>query len=856
MDRLAIHSAQTGLLYNVLHTVFPFLSRICMNSRFVIAAVLLITAGVASYFIADYYRTIPDQYQAKYVGRDSCIECHQQQVDLFHGSDHDLAMDLANETTVLGNFDDQELEHYGITSRMYKDGKRFMVETDGPDGKLQQFEVKYVFGVRPLQQYMVEIKRPANAASNEIGRVQVLRISWDTEKEEWFYLMPPDVDERLQPDDPLHWTGITQNWNTSCAPCHSTDVHKNFSLTDFHYRTTFSEIDVSCEACHGPASYHIELANRASPFWDRKHGYGLAKLKTESNRAQVESCAPCHSRRTMTDESFRPGCNFDDYFATQLIMDPIYHVDGQVRDEDYVYGSFIQSKMYHKNIRCTDCHDPHTSKLKHQGNLLCTSCHQNQHPAGKYDTPNHHHHEPGQPGSFCVDCHMPSTTYMMVDHRRDHSFRVPRPDLSIEFGTPNACTGCHLKKEKLGDHTTVLPLRQYLDWLTVAERGDEVVSRELNRVNQLMQTAVEKWYDTPPEIERTKYYQQIAKALTENGSNAKTLKELAKDSSAPAILRASAAAGLARQPDRESFSVAREALEDPDPKVVAAALMRVDTQIGMVSQQLSFRDENEIKSAFGPIARAVAPLLGHDSRRVRTEAARVFTSLPEVARLATPRQLSDYDRALDELKSALMVDNDRSNAHMMLADILEMQQDLKGARRHYELAVKVEPNVSGPRANLCASLEREIEQIRNRLTAMQRGGANGQVNALELKRLFETMNANREQIKTLRLQEHNLLKKDLELSKNLPNTHGLHYRYAMSAYLQGDMKQTEKHLKIAHQQLPNNQRYLLGLATYYVQVNQPDEAMKFINSLLVIEPNNVEFKNLRQQAISMKAENQ
>lgn len=829
-----------------------------MSRRFAILTTLFLSipCGVAGYFAADYYRAIPDTYDATFVGRESCVQCHQQQVEHFTGSDHDLAMDLATDDTVLGDFNDQMIDHYGITSKMFRDGDKFMVTTDGPDGKLHDYEVKYVFGVRPLQQYMVELAPPDSAGPDEIGRVQVLRISWNTAKKEWFYLMPPDVDERLEPEDPLHWTGITQNWNTSCASCHSTDVHKNFSIKDLNYRTTFSEIDVSCEACHGPASYHVQLANRTSPFWDRKHGYGLAKLKTTSNVPQVESCAPCHARRTATSESFRPGCNFDDFHATQLIMSPIYHVDGQVRDEDYVYGSFLQSKMYHKNVKCTDCHDPHTAKLKYEGNLLCTSCHQNQHPAGKYDTPNHHHHEPGKPGSFCIDCHMPTTTYMMVDHRRDHSFRVPRPDLSIQFGTPNACTGCHLEPEKLSGRTTQLPLRQYLDWIIAAEQGDAGVVQELDRINQIMQSAIEKWYPDPPEIERTKYYQQLAQALDPKGPDFKTMGQLALDNAAPSFIRASAVAGLARLPDKSSLETARQALEDSDPKVVAAALMRIDSEVSRIGQQLSFYDEREVRSAFSSITQIVAPLLGHESRRVRMEAARVFASLPEQARRATPKQMQQFKIALDELKSSLMVDNDRANAHMMLADIFEMEGNSKEAKKHYQLAVRVEPNVAGVRGNLCAALERENQQIQRALQALQRGGGNGQINALELKKRLETIQSNQAKIVKLRKEEHQLLAKDIRLSQGLPNTHGLHYQFAMSAYLQQDLATTEKHLKIAHEQNPEEQRYLLGLATYYVQVRQPEQALQFINKLLELEPNNVGYRNLWQQANTMKAAGQ
>src|SRR3954471_16482789 len=244
---------------------------------------LLIAAG----FAADYWYGLPDDAQATYVGRQSCIQCHQGQAKRWEHSHHDLAMDLATSETVLADFQDQKLEHHGQTSKMFRRGGKYFVHTDGPDGKLADFEVKYVFGVTPLQQYMVEFDRPADMPESEISRVQVLRETWDTNKKKWFYQNPPDVQEKLDPDDELHWTGITQRWNTSCADCHSTNLQKNFDLDSGTYHTTFSEIDVSCETCHGPGSLHLQLAKSPSLFWDRKRGYALATLKGPGNVAEI-----------------------------------------------------------------------------------------------------------------------------------------------------------------------------------------------------------------------------------------------------------------------------------------------------------------------------------------------------------------------------------------------------------------------------------------------------------------------------------------------------------------------------------------------------------------------------------------
>jgi Tfp pilus assembly protein PilF len=814
-----------------------------MKLRWIILSIAALTLSAGGLVLADWLRSAkPLDYPREYVGRESCVSCHQTQAQLFHGSHHDQAMAVANESTVLANFNDQELGHYGLVSKMYRDGSRYMVRTDGPDGEMADFEVKYVFGYHPLQQYMVEIDRPSNAQPHEIGRVQVLREAWDVVQQKWFYLMPPDVDERLEPTDPLHWTGITQNWNSSCAYCHSTRVQKNFDTFTATYRTTFSEINVSCEACHGPGSLHVELASRRSFFWDRNHQYGLAKLKTESNRPQVETCAQCHSRRTQIADHFQGGCNYDDYFSLQLLIDPIYHLDGQQRDENFVYGSFIQSRMYHNGVKCTDCHDPHSLKLKHTGNDVCTSCH--QHPAGKYDTELHHHHRPGQPGSFCVDCHMPETIYMMCDPRRDHSFRVPRPDLSVSFGTPNACTGCHIDENKL-EPDQRKPLRQYLDWILAGRDGDESVAEQLREVNAAMSAAVQQWYPEDQTEPKSRYYDQLTIGQSGTEQSLANLLALSQDKSAPAIFRASAFQATAFDIGDESFAAALAGLNDPEPKVIAAALQRLETEAYSISEQMGYTgllasQQHRLQE----IARAVFPLLIHNSRRVRIESARALLSLPYDLRnrIATDAQRKAFDTAVDEYRQSLFPEQDRAPFQLALASLAEMLGKEEQAINHYRTAMKVEPYMAGPRANLAALFDDQKTRLETQRTQSVNEG-----NAAGATTLAEKIQQLERQIQQLRIQEHELLKRDIERVAALSNTHSLHYRYAMSCYLQGDNAGVEKHLLEANRQAPNDTLYLLGMATYYVQEKQPEPAKRYILRLLELEPNHAGYKKLLEE---------
>ncbi|MCP4886525.1 MAG: hypothetical protein GY904_07920 [Planctomycetaceae bacterium] len=714
------------------------------------AALLLVAGGV----FADYWSAKPLGIEPHYVGRDSCNQCHQEEAKAFAGSHHDLAMDLATDESVLGNFDDATLEHDGLTSRMFRDGERFMVYTEGEDGVMQDFEVKYVFGVDPLQQYMIEFDRDEDLGEDEIPRLQVLRISWDTKQKRWFYLRPPDVAEKLEPGDPLHWTGIAQRWQTMCADCHSTNLKRNFDAKTAKYHTTFSEIDVSCEACHGPGSLHVELANSKSLFWDRNYKYGLARLKGENPEPQLQSCAPCHSRRGLLGSEFQPGQEFCDHFSLETLQPSTYYDDGQIKDEVYVYGSFIQSRMYHKGIRCTDCHDPHSLKLKHEGNATCTSCH--QHDAGKYDAPSHHHHAVGSAGAQCVNCHMPHRTYMEVDPRRDHSLRVPRPDLSVRLGTPNACSGCHVKDQLESlENSTRDSLAEYSDWLQAAEQGNSEVAAAIKATDQWCDDACEKWYGEnrkqPPHYAEAIAAFRQSDSASEPANRKQAIDKMLRlalqnDDLTPAIARATAFTDLAREGVGEAAATAEDVISNREehPMVRAAA-----------ANVLMTASPNRIR-------RVLLPHIDDESRLVRTEATRVIVTSGAYQSLR-PSDQRRVDQALREVKDIYMAAGDRAGAHMAWATICEGQGRFPEAVESYETAMRVEPETTGPRTNLASLLERLATQM------------NGPQAQAVMSRVAE-----------LREDELPRLGRDAELA---PDNAGLQYRYGLALYLAGKMDQ-------------------------------------------------------------------
>jgi len=389
-----------------------------------------------------------------YAGNSQCESCHVDAYQAWKTSHHYQAMLPATEENVLGDFSDRSFSYHGVTSRFFRKEGKYYVETDNSGGKLETFEIAFTFGFYPLQQYLVGFSD---------GRYQALSIVWDSREktaggQRWVHLYSDD-DEPVGHDDIVHWTGSYQNWNSRCAVCHSTGLEKNYSSTNNTYNTTWHEINVACEACHGPASDHLTWARGDQAGKDLGFSYSLqdkgafgpkdgdetktfTRLDGERPQTQIETCAACHARRGELT-ALEPGKRFSDQFRLTLVEPGMYFPDGQIRDEVYVYGSFLQSKMHQSGVVCTNCHDPHSNAVIATNNSLCTQCH----VSTVYDRPEHHHHEETGTGSSCVNCHMPVETYMVVDDRHDHSFRIPDPRLTLELGTPNTCNQCHSEQD-------------------------------------------------------------------------------------------------------------------------------------------------------------------------------------------------------------------------------------------------------------------------------------------------------------------------------------------------------------------------------------------------------------------------
>jgi tetratricopeptide (TPR) repeat protein len=607
----------------------------------------------------------PPPAEAQFVGSAACRSCHAAEYERWRGSQHALAMQVADETTVLGDFSGVRLRQFGVVSEFFRRDGKYMVRTDGPDGQLADFEVRHTFGIAPLQQYLVELPG---------GRVQALPLAWDTRPRErggqrWFHLYP---NERIDHRDELHWTGRQQNWNFMCSDCHSTNVQRNYDAATDTFATTYSEVSVGCEACHGPGSVHVARAEASAKGGEPLRDSGLTVRLDERRGAawvvdpatgnatrsvqrgterELDVCAQCHARRGQFSNAYRAGEPFLDHYLPALFTEGLYHPDGQQRDEVFDWGSFLSSRMYEKGVTCGDCHEPHGGQLHAPGNAVCAQCH----AATKYDAPEHHFHAVGSPGTACAACHMPTETYMVVDPRHDHSFRVPRPDRTATLGVPNACNACHADRDATWAATELRKrhpeprrgFQGFAEAFAAAERGDPSASIALA---------------------------QVAANLDES-----------------AIARASAVQRLARLPGENTLLAAEAALKDASPLVRRAGI--------------------EAYERLAPLQRrAVMPLLADPVRVVRMQAARTLAPLADDA--FDPDALAAFRRAAEEYAAAERFNADRPEHRTNLGGFLADRGEYVAAETEYRAALRLDARFAPAWANLADLMRlqgREVE---------------------------------------------------------------------------------------------------------------------------------------------------
>ena len=702
----------------------------------------------------------------EYVGSGKCESCHAQAYEAWKGSHHYQAMLPATAENVLGDFSGQTFEYGGITSRFYHRDGKYYVETDNKNGELQEFEIAYTFGFFPLQQYLVPF---------DGGRFQALNIVWDSRAkseggQRWVHLYPEDP---VTHEDAVHWTGSFQNWNSRCAFCHSTNLQKNYSAATDSYTTTWEEINVACEACHGPASLHMEWAGGEQRAEDKGFAFSLNDrgafgpadgastrtfARTDGKRPtlQVETCAACHSRRSELAD-YHPGKPFNDQYVLTPVSPGMYFPDGQINDEVYVYGSFLQSKMHQAGVVCTNCHDPHSNAVRVETNSLCTQCH----VATVYDRPEHHRHQQGGQGASCVNCHMPVKTYMVVDDRHDHSFRIPEPRLTLELGVPNTCNQCH---------------------------DDQNAQWALD--------ALDSW-GVSTDI-RAGHARVLSAAWSGQAAVLPALLALAMQPDSPSMLRSSAMMSTQNFPSQETLAALQQQLSSGDSLLRASAVQSMDW-VPVAQRYAMLRD-----------------LITDDSKSVRMAVARQLSSFP--ADQLPGSSATELKKLFQEYLDSMKRNADMPEEQMNMGLFYNVTGDPIAAEKAYRTALKLSPMYVPALLNLAdlyraSGMEQQAEPLLQRAITLAPDDSNSN-HAMGL-----------------------LLVRQGKLAEALPYLQTAasaspwnirySYVYAVALWETGSKTRAVEVLESALGRHPGNRELVSALASYYQQLGN-DEKLKLL----------------------------
>lgn len=635
------------------------------------------------------YISLPIQ-AAEYVGTETCKSCHVNEWQNWTGSHHQLAMAEASESTVLADFNNTEFRHNDTLSKFRKEDGSFYISTENAVGAQEEFRITHTFGWEPLQQYLV---------SFEDGRKQVLNISWDTRPEKeggqrWFHLYP---DEVIEPGDLLHWTAFTHNWNTSCAACHSTNLEKNYDPESNQFDTSWSEINVACEACHGAGEDHLDWAssdtaqmpNSGFP-WSLKTagGWGFATADAaiasrigaglEETPFEQEVCAQCHSLRS----ELQPFAgSFHDAFQLSAASEPLYHIDGQIREEVFVVGSFMQSRMHDEGVTCSNCHDPHTLELVAEPNQVCSQCHIPK----VYDTPEHHFHPIESAGALCIDCHMPTTNFMIVDPRRDHSIRIPRPDLSLELDTPNACSSCH------ADQSQEWAAEAFSEWWPDIDRHYAEILNEANQGNPASLSRMFAVLSEPDSnaMARYKILQQVSQSDSPNAFNA-----IRRYTQSNAVIdRQAAINALAAFPTEQTLGNLLPLLED---KLLSVRIATITQLASIDLEQLNGAEQQAWRNALTEAQQTLQQQ--QDSPGLTLQLSNLYSSI------------GDSESALKYVAQALVIAPNWPPALINQAALYSEVGDEDLARASLRRAISAYPEIGDPYFSLGLSQIRTKER--------------------------------------------------------------------------------------------------------------------------------------------------
>ncbi len=725
------------------------------------------------------------QTHAAYGGSASCKECHAEAYELWSRSHHGLAERLPDPTLDEAAFvPAQTFRHETQQTSLRKTNTHYEMVTAGLRNTQEVFPVERIIGNLPLRQLLVPFPG---------GRWQATEACWDPRSNEWFNVYGTD-DRR--PGEWGHWTGRGMNWNTMCATCHNTRLRKNYDATNDLFRTTMVERGVGCESCHGPMKNHNEWQ-----YANRNKGLRDPTLKKFSRDQMFDTCAACHARRGEITGDPKPGDHFFDHHLLSIVDESdLFYPDGQIRDEDYEVTPFLGSRMFHKGVRCVDCHDFHSAKVRLPGNMMCLSCHgpgqtnapvinpvtHSQHKVFGFDTNGVMRdfdlgdYQPGaikETGGECVNCHMPQTPYMQRHWRHDHGFTIPDPWLTKEFGIPNACNRCHQDKS--------------VDW-----------SLEY----------VEKWYGE----KMHRPYRQRAQTI----ARAKNSDETARD----ALLKM-------LQTDEQDYwrAVAANLLERwaGEPPVTAALVSSLADTNALVRQNI-IQTLATLGGTITPeIRAALEERLTDDSRNVRVVAAQALAPT-----------LNLTARAGSELLHMLDHNADQPAGQMQLGVFALARGDTTNALRYFQTAAKWDPYSPGIRHETAIVLS-QLGRTREALVELQEAVRLAPRDAEFRFKLALAWNELGDQAQAL---------KELEMAVKLDPRHArAGYNLGLARHAAGNSSGAIQALLAAETADPRDARIPYARATIHAQLGQLNEARQAAGRALELNPQFREAAALLQQ---------
>jgi len=667
------------------------------------ATIFLVTLGVRAATAtgeqgpAPHVPTLPPTTSTDYLGSAACARCHQEDFDQWQRSLHIRMTKPLAEATIVGDFSEgTRFVDHGRTFEFGRaDGKPFMKVTFG-SGTPQTFPVDYTLGHKRYQGYLSKLAD---------GRIYVLPAFWHIESKRWL-----DWKEITPIPDGAH--DLRQIWNTNCFNCHATNLAQGFDVTTKRYETTWTEMGIGCEACHGPGRPHVELMEAweknptAKPAYDNsatnRDLSGILKVfspRSAPPRQTYDTCAYCHGNKRNVFLGFRGGDRYEDYALPFLISAPIpatdlqgeFWPDGRPNRFNRPQALTLSGCFKAGEVVCTSCHVAHGSRnpfsLKlnitqgRTGDLLCTQCHTTLGPGPKptavkpladAEIAAHTFHPAGSAGSRCISCHMSDVNWRLLIRRRDHTFQPPVPEMTTAFGVPNACTTCH------DDRSPEWAARQMDQWWGDAERrkaavsladtmyragsGDSAVLPELARL------AVDRSQGVLVRASAVEFMEQLAlgtagtatttvQSQTSFGdANSSTTKRSMKQPAALSAAQVNALIGAAADPEPMVRAQAVNALlatGDRD-RVVTPIVARLIDPARVVRVRAA-----EALLAFG-IAQLPGPA-GDALRRAQDEYATALSHFPDVAANHAARGWLDVERqqiapASEALETAIRLD--------------------------------------------------------------------------------------------------------------------------------------------------------------------------------------------------------